>query len=45
MCVAEEVETQEALLVMAKLQSVLRRGVERYLTCHAVMVPRATLLR
>lgn len=41
----EEVETQEALLVMAKLQSVLRRGVERYLTCHAVLLPRSTLLK
>lgn len=41
----EEVESQEARLVMAKLQSVLRRGVERYLTCHAVMLPRSTLLK
>ena len=43
--ITEEVETQEALLVMDKLQSVLRRGVERYLTCHAVLLPRPTLLR
>ncbi|XP_071541184.1 DNA damage-inducible transcript 4-like protein [Panulirus ornatus] len=41
----EEVESLEAQLIMRKLQSVLYRGVERYLTCDAFIVPRNTLLR
>jgi len=35
----------EANLVTDKLQSVLQRGVERYLTCEKVRLQRSTLLR
>ncbi|KAG0693640.1 DNA damage-inducible transcript 4 protein [Chionoecetes opilio] len=41
----EEGESEDVLAVMSKLQSVLRRGVERYLTCKTVLLPRATLLK
>ncbi|XP_066989841.1 DNA damage-inducible transcript 4-like protein [Macrobrachium rosenbergii] len=41
----EDVESREAGLVMKKLKSVLYRGVERYLTCENVILPRNTLRR
>ncbi|XP_042210557.1 uncharacterized protein LOC121858297 [Homarus americanus] len=41
----EDAESAEAKLVMRKLNSVLYRGVERYLTYDAFLVPRNTLHR
>ncbi|XP_064091531.1 uncharacterized protein LOC135205114 isoform X2 [Macrobrachium nipponense] len=41
----EDAESREADLVMKKLKSVLYRGVERYLTCENVILPRNTLRR
>lgn len=41
----EDIERREAGLIMKKLKSVLHRGVERYLTCDSVILPRNTLRR
>lgn len=39
----EHVESREALLITKKLQDVLHRGVERYLTYESVVLPKNTL--